>query len=96
MILLTWNRDFENVWPINEYESARKKIISGNHVAMQWSTARNKKIPLNSEVYFFVQGQKYPRGLIAKGFTTSQPKLGQHWNDPKKLTNYVKIKYLSY
>jgi len=92
MIILTWNRDREHVWPENEYNEARKKCLNGGVYNGSWSVSRHKTIPINSEVFFFVQGQKHTRGIVATGITTSIPWLDKHWDDPKKKTNYVRIK----
>lgn len=92
MISLTWNRDFEAAWPEDDYEESRRKSDLGKSVPSCWSVGRRKNIPTNSKVFFFAQGTKHVRGLVARGIAVDVPESGIHWNDPTKKTNYVKLK----
>ena len=92
MIILTWNRDFEDAWPDDDYEKCKRVTDTRRRVKFRWSVGRSKNIPKNSEVFFFVQGVKHTRGLVASGITVGAPYSGKHWRDPKRKTNYVELK----
>ena len=95
MIILTWNRDHEDVWSIKDYEKERKLTELGKSFKGRWSVGRHKNIPNKSELFFFVQGNKHLRGLVAQGITTSEPYSDRHWSDPKRTSMYVDIKLTS-
>jgi 5-methylcytosine-specific restriction protein A len=91
MILLTWNRDQPETWYAEDYEKDRRKCMNGKTVNAGWSVGRRKNIPIGTTVFMLVQGNKNPRGLIAKGITTSLPKTGKHYAIRGKTTNYVGV-----
>lgn len=91
MILLCWNRDNENSWPLEDYEEARQTTDEGWVWSSTWSVGNRINIPIGSECFLLVQGQKHPRGLVAYGITTSLPELDTHYADPEKETRYVDI-----
>ena len=91
MILLTWNPDDGKAWPINEYEKDRKNSNQGKIVELPWSVANRVNIDVGTECYLLIQGKKYPRGLIARGITTSVPEKKDHWLDKRKKCYYVDV-----
>lgn len=44
------------------------------------------------EKFHHSKGQKHTRRIVATGVTTSVTWLDKHWDNPKKKTNYVRIK----
>lgn len=96
MIILGWNRDFEDVWPLDDYELSRLACEKGEIVKAQWSVGNHVNIEIGTECYMLVQGQNHPRGLVARGYTTSVPEEGEHWDDPEKTTNYIQIDWHSF
>lgn len=91
MIILGWNRDFEDVWPLDDYEKCRLTCEKGGIVKEQWSVGNHINIDIGTECYMLVQGQNHPRGLVARGYTISTPEEGDHWDGSEKTTNYIQI-----
>lgn len=96
MIILGWNRDFEDVWPLDEYEESRLICERGGIAKEQWSVGNHVNIDIGTECFMLVQGQNHPRGLVARGYTISIPTRDEHWNDPDRTTNYIQIHWHSF
>ena len=79
--LLTWNPKQWDEWdtlPVEAIESAAGKKIGGT-----WSCyAHTKDIQIGDRVFLIRLG-KAPKGIIASGWVTAKPKLGDHWDEEK-------------
>jgi 5-methylcytosine-specific restriction protein A len=95
MILLCWNRDQGDTWPLDEYEEFRRNCDRGESVPGTWSVGNRINIPVATECFLLIQGTKHPRGLVAQGITTSEPWEDEHYADPERTTNYVDIEWKS-
>ncbi|MEI9907207.1 MAG: HNH endonuclease [Actinomycetota bacterium] len=94
MILLTWNRDDVEAWPLEDYEKDRRRVDLGKPPKVTWSVGNRVNIPAGTKCFMLVQGNKYPKGLVGFGITTCEPYKGRHWNPAKKgLTGYVEVKW---
>jgi hypothetical protein len=91
MIILCWNRDYEDAWPMDDFESCRLACEGGDVVKGDWSVGNHVNIDIGTECFMLIQGQEHPRGLVARGYTISLPEERQHWRDPEKTTNYVDV-----
>lgn len=95
MILLCWNRDQGDTWPLGDYEDVRKTCERGEVTEGTWSVGNRVNISIGTECFLLIQGAKYPRGIVAQGITTSEPWEDEHYADPERTTNYVDIQWNS-
>ncbi len=91
VILLGWNRDNPETYPLELYEIHRRIIAQEQTREGTWSVGRHINIEVGSLCFLVVQGKKYPRGIVAVGEVTSEPWEGEHYDDPEATTNYVDI-----
>jgi hypothetical protein len=90
MILLTWNRDFLGSWP--EYAEAVASCGAPDGFwSGAWSVGRRKNIEEGTTCFILAQGRTFDKGLVARGFTLSEPYPGNHWLNPDIVINYVDI-----
>lgn len=94
MIILGWNRNFEQAWELSDYRKAQATCDAGGTCPGRWSVGNIVNIIPGSDAFLLVQGTVSPRGLIAHGVVTSSPYPGEHWRAdlPKGTTcNYVDL-----
>lgn len=94
MIILCWNRDFPDVWPLDEYDEVRRTCAGGWTSPGTWSVGNRVNIPVDTTCFLLTQGQQHPRGLVALAVTTSEPYEDEHYNDPSRTTHYVELQFV--
>lgn len=90
-IILCWNRDYPDAWPLDDYEAVKTECDQGGYVERQWSVGQRKNIPEGTKAFLLAQGQQHPRGIVGYGIVTEEPFEDEHWQDPNKTTNYVRV-----
>ena len=86
--LLTWN---PRRWPVapDEYEGWRTSTLRGVPVVGRWSTGQNRRrIAVGDVLYWLRQGPDR-RGIIGSGRAVSEIFADVHYDDPRRLANYV-------
>ena len=86
--LLTWN---PRRWPVDDrtYEAWRASTLRGEPVVGRWSTGQNRRrISPGDDLYFLRQGPDR-RGLVGSGRAVSEVLQDVHYDDPRRLANYV-------
>lgn len=94
MIILGWNRNFEQAWELTDYQEAKVKCDAGGTFPGRWSVGNIVNISIGSDAFLLVQGNISPRGLIAHGVIISSPYPDEHWRTdvPEGSTcNYVDL-----
>jgi 5-methylcytosine-specific restriction enzyme A len=78
--LFAWN---PNKWDWKESDLTKVilKVEATGSAEDSWSCGNRKDLPVGSR-FFLIRLGKEPRGIVGSGKTTSDPKLGRHW-DPK-------------
>lgn len=94
VILLGWNRDPPETYPRDEYESDRRVIVQGGTLQSRWSVGNHVNIEIGSLCFLVVQGQKFPRGVVALGEVRSTPWTDERFDNPDVSTNYIDIEWL--
>lgn len=94
MIILCWNRDDPDVWPLDDYDAVRRACATGSPVPARWSVGNRVNIPRGTTCFLLVQGQLHPRGLVGFAVTTGTPYLDEHWADPTRQTHYVDLDFI--
>ncbi len=69
--MLTWNPAQDRPGDLSEAEAA---IAEGRAWRDDWSTGVRKDVPIGSRVFLVRQGVD-PRGVVASGYTLTEPKL---------------------
>lgn len=87
--LFAWN---PNKWNWKYLEDSVLQIEQVGSFSERWSVASHKKIKPGDRIFLMRLG-KEPKGIIASGYVSSPAYLSDHWNDDKKLTNYVEINF---
>src|SRR5574340_220741 len=77
--VFAWNPRLWN-WP--ELARERAKIARRGHADVEWACGRIRAIEPGSRA-FFVRVGRAPKGLIASGFTLTEPREGAHWLRPR-------------
>lgn len=93
-VILGWNRDNPNAWPLDDYEAARAEIDSRGHSDGFWSVGRRANIEVGTQCFLLVQGRRHGRGLVGYGRVTEKPFVDTHYEDSSKLTHYVGVRWL--
>ena len=75
--MLTWN---PQQYRPNDLAEEVFQIETGEPYRGAWSTGRRKKLPVGSRVFLVRQGND-PRGVVAAGFTTTEPEPGESDDD---------------
>ena len=86
--LLTWN---PRRWPVDDrtYDGWRASTLRGEPVVGRWSTGQNRRrISPGDDLYFLRQGPDR-RGLVGRGRAVSEVFQDVHYDDPRRLANYV-------
>lgn len=90
--LLTWNPVYGGL----DESTIRRNVeltAQGKHVPGRWNTGgTTRKIQPGDRVFLLVLGSG-DHGIFASGFTTSEVYKEVHWNDPRKLANYVDLEW---
>jgi hypothetical protein len=95
-ILMTWNpgQDDNKQWSPATWERTMvKKTAAGRTVETGWSVAHRKNdIEPGDIAYLYRQGE-HGRGLVTIGEIQTEPEEDEHWDDPKRTANYVRIEW---
>ncbi len=78
--LFTWS---PKQWQWEDLAMCANKSAAGEIVSGRWSCHANFKRIKKNDRAFLVRLGKAPKGIIASGWTTSDPYLGDHWNKEK-------------
>jgi 5-methylcytosine-specific restriction protein A len=78
--LFTWN---PKQWTWEDLALRANDSASGKIVAERWSCHANAKRIKKGDRAFLIRLGEEPKGIIASGWTTSDPQLGLHWNKEK-------------
>ena len=90
--LLTWNPD-NFVIDEDEYQERVTTSRRGQPVIDNWSTGQNRdRIQPGDTVYWLRQGSQ-GRGIVGSGKATSQIWSEAHFQDDKKMANYVGVEW---
>ena len=86
--LLTWN---PRRWPIDEqdYAAWRARTLRGEPVVGRWSTGQNRRRIRPGDVLYWLRQGPERRGLIGSGRAVSEIFQDTHYDDPRRLANYV-------
>ena len=88
--LLAWN---PLKWPWRTLEQDADSCRRIGFFDDKWSCGRTKKISIGDRVFLMKLGRQSSNGIMASGLATSEPFEGPHWEDPKRTTNSVKVKF---
>ncbi len=90
--VFAWNPKLWN-WP--ELRRERRRIAARGHVDIEWACGRTRAIEAGSRAFFVRLGVR-PKGLIASGYTLSEPWSDAHWIAEKAAqgttTHYLKLR----
>ncbi len=90
--VFAWNPKLWN-WP--ELRRERRRIAARGHVDIEWACGRTRAIEAGSRAFFVRLGVP-PKGLIASGYTLSEPWSDAHWIAEKAAqgttTHYLKLR----
>ena len=75
--MLTWN---PQQYRPNDLAEEVRQIETGGPYQGGWSTGNRKDLPVGSRVFLVRQG-KDSRGVVAAGFTTTEPEPGERDDD---------------
>lgn len=79
--LFTWN---PKKWPWEDLALRANESAIGKIVFEPWSCTVNfKQIRKNDRAFLIKLGRQKPQGIIASGWTTSEPYLYRHYNEEK-------------
>ena len=86
--LLTWN---PRRWPVDErdYRAWRASTLRGEPVVGRWSTGQNRRRISPGDVLYWLRQGPDRRGLLACGRAVSDIFQEAHYDDPRRLANYV-------
>ena len=87
-MLLTWNPE---KWPDDPDEREEMVIQNTSDFGGRWSTGHRKSIPDGTPIFLLAQGNN--RGIVASGRTRGAIFQDRHWNDGRKLANYVSVDF---
>lgn len=90
-IILCWNRDYPEAWPLEDHAAAKAECDRGGYALRYWSVGRRKNIEPGTKAFLLSQGQQFPRGLLGYGIVDEPPFPDEHWQDSSKTTNYVSV-----
>jgi 5-methylcytosine-specific restriction protein A len=78
--LFTWN---PKQWQWEDLGLRANENASGKIISERWSChANSKRIKMGDRAFLIRLGEE-PKGIIASGWTTSEPQLGVHWKKAK-------------
>lgn len=90
--VFAWNPKLWN-WP--ELPRERARIARRGHVDVEWACGRIRAIEPGSRA-FFVRVGVPPKGLIASGYTLTEPRIGTHWLGRRAkrgvVTHYLRLR----
>lgn len=90
--LLTWNPVYGGL----DESTIRRNVeltAQGKRAPGRWNTGgTTRKIQPGDRVFLLVLGSG-DHGIFASGFVTSEVYKEVHWNDPRKLANYVDLEW---
>ncbi len=78
--LFTWN---PRRWQWEDLATCANKSAAGQIVSEAWSCHANHKNIKKGDRAFLVRLGEEPKGIVASGWTTSDPYSGIHWNKEK-------------
>ena len=86
--LLTWN---PRRWPIDErdYDAWRAQTLRGEPVVGRWSTGQNRRRIAPGDVLYWLRQGPDRRGLVGSGRAVGEIFRDVHYDDPRRLANYV-------
>lgn len=91
--ILTWNPDS---WAWDLLLETIDQLRAGKAAEERWSCGNTKSIPIGSRVFLLRQGVE-PKGIMASGWTSSEPYEDRHWDDERRrrgdLANFVRFSY---
>ncbi|SOC51127.1 protein NO VEIN domain-containing protein [Ornithinimicrobium cerasi] len=88
--LMTYNPD---LWDQSEDEwNADLSLIAADGTAPgRWSTGSRTDMSIGDRVYLLRQGPRLERGILARGWTTSEPYPLEHWDGQGGSATYVDV-----
>ncbi len=78
--LFTWN---PKQWQWEDLALRANENASGKIISEQWSCHANSKRIKKGDRAFLIRLGEEPKGIIASGWTTSDPRRDLHWNEEK-------------
>jgi 5-methylcytosine-specific restriction protein A len=88
--LLTWNPD---QWPWDELDDEVRQLRRSGFFDGQWNFGTNyRRVALGERVFVMRQAVE-PKGIIAAGEVTSEPREDVHFADKKKTAWYVDVRF---
>lgn len=85
---LTWN---PLKWQWAKLPKLAVETKAGGRPRVRWSSGNRRTMSKGSRV--FLLRQTRDRGIIGSGFTDSRPFRDDHWDDPNKQANYVRVRW---
>lgn len=77
--ILNWN---PANWSWHDLGQTISRVRRGGTIEDQWSSGKTKRLPLGSRVFLLKQGLE-PKGIMASGWTCSEPYEGSHWDETR-------------
>jgi 5-methylcytosine-specific restriction protein A len=93
VVLLAWNRDAKDTWPVEDYDDARLLLLRGELYETTWSVGRRRNIVVGTPCFLYVQGEKHSRGLVGLGTVVGEPYEDDHFRVGGATSNYVEIEW---
>jgi hypothetical protein len=84
--LLTWNPRQGRPPDLKE---AVREVARGRSCCWRWSVGNRKTVPVSSRVFLLRQSKK-PKGIVASGYTRSEPAPNR---DPDDHSNYCEVSF---
>lgn len=87
--LLTWNPKH---WDWDDFDDYIQEVQQQGSTQMSWSCGNSKNIQRGDTVFLMKVGRNNP-GILGSGIALSTPYRGEHFSDPSREANYVKVKF---
>lgn len=92
--LFTWN---PKQWVWEDLAIRAEENLLGKMVSEPWSCHANAKRIKTGDRAFLIRLGEEPKGIMASGWVSSEPKLGVHWNEEKaalgKMTSFANCEW---
>jgi 5-methylcytosine-specific restriction enzyme A len=87
--LLTWN---PNAWNWDNFDDHIREVQQQGATQMSWSCGNSKSIQIGDPVFLMKVGVETP-GILGSGIALSTPYRGEHFSDPSREANYIKVRF---